>query len=147
MFKRHHSFAHFIALFAIIFASVMPTISHAFATPHTTNFYQEICTTQAGKQVIKKIAITVTTTLGNQTMLELDVNAPVTSESSQINHHYNHCPFCSAPAFVQNIDDTHAILLQYLSLKTPFSFVDVPAVKPATRYLTTLPSRAPPTFI
>ena len=57
-----------IALFAIVFASLAPSISHALAAKNGTSFAQEICTSNG-----QKISIQVITTQGQQLTTELSV--------------------------------------------------------------------------
>ena len=81
---------HRVALFAIIFASLAPSISHALnAHANPKGFLQEICSTGG-----KKLYIEVVTTQGKQLQAGLDIE-PGTQPAS-ISHHMNHCPFCHA---------------------------------------------------
>jgi hypothetical protein len=79
-----------VALFAIVFASLAPSVSHAIAAQQGINsFAQEICSSDG-----KKITIQVVTTKGQQLQTGLDTTPdanPVT-----ITLHLNHCPFCHA---------------------------------------------------
>jgi len=81
---------HRVALFAIIFASLAPSISHALnGHANPKGFLQEICSTGG-----KKLYIEVVTTQGKQLQAGLDIK-PGTQPAS-ISHHMNHCPFCHA---------------------------------------------------
>lgn len=77
-----------IALFAIIFASLAPSISHALATNQGINsFAQAICSADG-----QKLTIQVVTTKGQQLQTALKTQpdkSPLT-----IALHFNHCPFC-----------------------------------------------------
>ncbi len=82
-------FAHKIALFAIVFASLAPSISHALAAKNSTSFAQEICTTSG-----QKISIQVVTSQGQQLTTEFSVGNEVPVQN--VSMHLEHCPFCSA---------------------------------------------------
>lgn len=90
--KNIFNWVHRVALFAVVFASLAPSISHALAAQQGVNsFAQAICTTDG--EIIK---IDVVTTQGQQlstTLLEQE-EAP---SPASIAHHLNHCPFCSNP--------------------------------------------------
>lgn len=79
-----------VALFAIVFASLAPSISHALANPNNPQgFMQQIC--GVGGQ---KLYIQVITTQGQQIQAALDTKPG--SQPASINLHMNHCPFCHA---------------------------------------------------
>jgi hypothetical protein len=79
-----------IALFAILFASFAPTISHALVERGNTNsFIQQVCSASG-----QKIFIEVVTSQGKQLQAGLDIKPG--SQPVSINHHMDHCPFCHA---------------------------------------------------
>lgn len=79
-----------IALFAIVFASLAPSISHALSNPNSPQaFLQQIC--GVGGQ---KLYIQVVTTQGQQ--LEAALDTKPGSQPKTINLHMNHCPFCNS---------------------------------------------------
>jgi hypothetical protein len=81
---------HKIALFAIVFASLAPSISHALVSHQDAKgFLQEICSTGG-----KKLYIEVVTTQGKQLQAGLDTKSG--SQPVSIAYHMNHCPFCHA---------------------------------------------------
>lgn len=81
---------HKVALFAIVFASLAPSISHALANQNgTQGFMQAIC--GVGGQ---KLYIQVVTTKGQSIQAALDTKPG--SQPVSIDHHLNHCPFCNA---------------------------------------------------
>ena len=80
-----------IALCAIVFASLAPSISHALAAKNGTSFVQEICTSNG-----QKISIQVITTQGQQITTEFTINTSETPKN--ITMHLEHCPFCSSVA-------------------------------------------------
>lgn len=94
--KKLFRFIHHIALFAIVFASVAPSISHALTIVSNANFAQEICTTNG-----TKIIIQVLTTKGKQLATELPAQTAKDGAIQNkapvgIQHHLQHCPFCHA---------------------------------------------------
>ena len=87
-----------LALVAIIFASIAPSISHAIAAQTGTSFAQEICSSNG-----KKITIQVLTTKGQQLATQLvakDIGAKLADKTTPtgLQHHLQHCPFCGAAA-------------------------------------------------
>ena len=76
-----------LMLFAIFFASVAPSISHALAAQNNTNrFAQEVCTSTG-----EKVVIQVITTKGKQLATEFVVSK---SSPKTMPMHLEHCPFC-----------------------------------------------------
>lgn len=81
---------HKVALFAIVFASLAPSVSHALAAQQGINsFAQEVCSSNG-----EKISIQVVTTKGQQ--LQTDLDSTASSSSLTVSLHLNHCPFCQA---------------------------------------------------
>lgn len=88
--KKLFLLMHKVALFAIVFASLAPTVSHAMATPaQAKSFFQEVCSVNGQKLLLK-----VVTTQGNQ--LQTALNVKPVQQPATISHHLNHCPFCHA---------------------------------------------------
>jgi hypothetical protein len=83
---------HKVALFAIVFASLAPSISHALASQsNARSFLQEVCSASGQKLYIQ---VQVVTTKGKQLQAGLDLKPeqqPIT-----FSHHMEHCPFCHA---------------------------------------------------
>ncbi len=80
MTQATHRFASWIACFAILMASLAPSISHAVAAAHgTPNAWMEVCTVAGSKMV----------------MVDVEQTAPATNEQSV---HFEHCPFCLSHA-------------------------------------------------
>jgi len=78
MTKATHRFASWIACFAILMASLAPSISHAVAAAKSVpNAWMEICTVTGSKMV----------------MVDADQNSqtPAPVEKTM---HFEHCPFC-----------------------------------------------------
>lgn len=81
---------HRIAIVAMLFASLAPSVSHALAGQGTqASFMQEIC----GKGG-QKLFIQVVTTQGKQIQTSFDINP--NQQSKSISQHMSHCPFCTA---------------------------------------------------
>ena len=79
-----------IALFAIVFASLAPSVSHALAGQGSqASFVQEICGTGG-----EKLYIQVVTTQGKQIQASFDIKPD--QQSKSISQHMSHCPFCHA---------------------------------------------------
>ncbi len=99
------------ALFAIIFASLAPSISHALAAQQGANtFAQEICSTNG-----KKIIIQVVTTKGQQLATELSGQSTGEKMPAGIQHHLQHCPFCANPSTDAAIQAPHAPIVAVLT--------------------------------
>jgi len=104
--KKLFNWMHKVALFAIVFASLAPSISHALAAQQGINsFAQEICTRDG-----QKITIQVLTTKGQQLATELSAK-DVDSQPANIVHHLNHCPFCANPNINAVIEAPQAPLI------------------------------------
>ncbi|MBC7698055.1 MAG: DUF2946 domain-containing protein [Bacteroidia bacterium] len=98
-------------LMVMVFASLAPTLSHAFANKTgPKNVWQEICTLQGTKRIAAGF------TLNNALA---DINAGTASRESNPNSmptamHFEHCPFClnhaTAAAFPA-VDNTSIVLL------------------------------------
>jgi hypothetical protein len=107
--KKTRTLINIIALFAIIFASLAPTISHALSKyGHNTSFTQEICNASG-----QKIFIEVVTSKGKQLQTGLDRNSD--SHPANITHHMDHCPFCNAGVANIAIPSYHPVLELYLA--------------------------------
>ena len=101
---------HKIALFAIIFAALAPSISHSLAAQQGANsFTQEVCSTNG-----KKITIQVVTTKGQQFSAEFTTKNTGETSPKSINHHLEHCPFCANPSTDVAMDAPHAPMLAIL---------------------------------
>ncbi len=107
--KRPFRFTHCIALFAIIFASLAPSISHALAAQNNTNsFAQAVCTSKG-----EKVVIQVVTTKGKQLATEFVMSK---SSSKTMPMHLEHCPFCSSAATIANLPATNVLIIALLEV-------------------------------
>ena len=102
-------FFHKIALFAIVFASLAPSISHALAANSGTSFAQEICTTSG-----QKISIQVLTSQGQQLTTEFSVANEAPAQNAAM--HLEHCPFCSAGAAAAIIPANNLTIIALLEI-------------------------------
>jgi hypothetical protein len=108
--KKLFLLMHKVALFAIVFAALAPSISHALAAQQGTNsFTQEVCSTNG-----KKITIQVVTTKGQQFSAEFTTKNTGETAPKSINHHLEHCPFCANPSTDAVIDAPHAPMIAIL---------------------------------
>lgn len=131
---------HKFALFAIVFASLAPSISHALAAQQGINsFAQEICTTNG-----EIITIQVVTTQGQRLTTELDATENPTSPASIV-HHLNHCPFCANPNTDHGIDAPHAPIITLLETQAQQLAVSTQVVLPRFSVLPP-PAQAPPSL-
>ena len=134
-----------IALFAIVFASLAPSISHALAAANNTSFAQEVCTTSG-----TKITIQVLTTKGKQLATELP--AQFTENNNQdkapagIQHHLQHCPFCANPSSDATIVSSHAPIIAILETQAQRIAVNHQEVLPRFSVLPP-PAQAPPSIL
>ena len=134
-----------VALFAIVFASFAPSISHALTTANNASFAQEICTTNG-----TKITIQVLTTKGKQLATELP--AQLTENTKQdiaptgIQHHLQHCPFCANPTTDAAIQAPHAPIVAILTAQAQQIAA---SAQVATPHFSTLPppAQAPPSTL
>ena len=127
-----------IALFAIVFASLAPSISHALAAANNTSFAQEVCTTSG-----TKITIQVLTTKGQQLATELPAQTSESKAPTTIQHHLQHCPFCANPSTDAAIQAPHAPIVAILTAQAQKIAVNSQVVLPRFSALPP-PAQAPP---
>jgi Protein of unknown function (DUF2946) len=140
-----------IALFAIVFASLAPSISHALVAQqgagiNPSTFAQEVCTTSG-----TKITIQVLTTKGKQLATELPAqstenNVSQDKEPVGIQHHLQHCPFCANPSTDAAIQAPHAPIIAILEAQAQRIAVNHQEVLPHFSVLPP-PAQAPPRLI
>lgn len=136
LFKTLFRFMHRIALFAIIFAFVAPSISHALAAQSNSNsFAQEVCTSTG-----EKVIIQVVTTKGKQLTTEFVVtkSAPKTMPM-----HLEHCPFCGSAATAASLPASNTLIIAILEQAAQqLAQYNAPTV--LTQPYVSPPSQAPP---
>ena len=126
-----------IALLAIVFASLAPSISHALAAKNNTSFAQEVCSSNG-----KKITIQVLTTKGQQLATELAASSN-NSEPTGIQHHLNHCPFCANASTDGALTAPHAPIIAVLTAQAQQIAVHSQTALPRFSALPP-PAQAPP---
>ena len=125
-----------IALFAIVFASLAPSISHAMAANSGTSFAQEICSTNG-----KIIIIQVLTSQGQQLTTELSVNAE--KPAKNIVMHLEHCPFCGSHAVAAGLPNNNLQIITLLEISAQKAAkYAIPVF--TSRHYKHPPSQAPP---
>lgn len=139
--QRLFKFLSKIALFAICFASLTPSISHALQTNSGAAFAQEVCTTSG-----EKITIQVLTTKGQQLATELPAQTSQTKSPSGIQHHLQHCPFCANSSVDVAIVAPQQAIIEILALQAQHIAVAHQAVLPRFSALPP-PAQAPPNTI
>ena len=108
--KKLFLLLHNIALFAIVFASLAPSISYAIAAQNGNNsFIQEICSSSG-----KKISIQVQTTKGQQ--LAIDFAIKQTPKPQNIAMHFEHCPFCGGHFSAAALPAGNSVMIAQLAL-------------------------------
>ena len=130
-----------VALFAIVFASLAPSISHAFAATNNTSFAQEVCTTNG-----TKITIQVLTTKGKQLATELPAQSTENKTPTGIQNHLQHCPFCANPGTDAAIQAPHAPIIAILATQAQRISVNHQEVLPRFSVLPP-PAQAPPSIL
>jgi Protein of unknown function (DUF2946) len=137
--KKLFLFLHKVALFAIVFASLAPSISHALASQDSSkNFFQEICSSTGNKVVIQVI-----TTQGRHLATEFSTNKPQAPKS--LDMHLEHCPFCANQAFAADLPPKHSEIIALLEL-TAQKAAEYAAPVVVSRTYDSPPSQAPPSL-
>lgn len=128
-----------LALFAIFFASLAPTVSHALASQNDANYFLQTLCNSAGET----ITIKVVTSKGQQLQTALDVKP--SQQPHEIAQHLNHCPFCANPSAGLAVIPQHHVLLARLNIlaqkQVYYQAVALPDVS-----VITPPAQAPPLF-
>ena len=139
MSKKLFKLMHKIALFAIIFASFAPSISHAVAAQNGTNsFTQEVCSASG-----KKISIQVVTTKGQQ--LSVDFAVKQSAQPKNIAMHLEHCPFCGGQFSAATLPASNAAIIAQLTA-TAQKTAEYAAPVFANQLYVSPPAQAPPSL-
>jgi hypothetical protein len=136
--KKLFRLAHQVALFAIVFASLAPSISHALQANSGAGFAQEVCSTNG-----KKITIQVLTTQGQQLAMEFTAQTSSDKVPTGIQHHLQHCPFCANPSTDAAVEAPHTPIIAILTAQAQQISVITQTVLPRFSVLPP-PSQAPP---
>ncbi|MBC7756226.1 MAG: DUF2946 domain-containing protein [Bdellovibrio sp.] len=135
--KKLFSLMHKIALFAIVFASLAASISHAIAAQNGTNsFTQEVCTSQG-----KKISIQVVTTKGQQLSVDFSIKQALKSQNIAV--HLEHCPFCSSQFSTATLPVSNTVIIAQLTA-TAQKTAEYAAPIFASHSYVSPPAQAPP---
>ena len=130
MFIRYaKTFTSWIAILAVVFASLAPSISHAFpAKNNQPTLLQELCSAQGAKRFIA---------------VDLAVDTQKAPIQNQTAMHFEHCPYCSTHAGTVAITTTPITL--FLAKINATEHIQTDAqVLPTSFYQVTPPSHAPP---
>lgn len=137
--KRLFQFIHRIAFFAIVFASVAPSISHALAAQNNSNsFTQEVCTSNGAKVVIQ-----VVTTKGKQLSTEFSVSKTLPKTMAM---HLEHCPFCANGLANADLTTSNTLIIAKLAA-TAQQIAPYAAPVVVSRPYVSPPSQAPPSTL
>ncbi len=139
--KKLFRWVNKIALFAILFASLAPSISHALQANSGGGFVQEVCTTNG-----EKITIQVLTTKGQQLATELNTQTSSDKSPTGIQHHLQHCPFCANPSADAALQAPHAPIIAILTAQAQHISATSQPVSPRFSVLPP-PAQAPPRTI
>ena len=126
---RTKRLASLIAIMAVVFASLAPSISHAFpAKNNQANVLQELCSAQGVKRFVA---------------VDLAVDTQKAPSQNQAAMHFEHCPYCATHAGSVAITVSPIALL--LAEINAVEHIPTYAVAlPLSFYQVTPPSHAPP---
>jgi hypothetical protein len=118
-----------IAILAVVFASLAPSISHALAANNNqTSLLQELCSAQGTKRFIA---------------VDLTVDTQKSPSQNGAAMHFEHCPFCASHAGTVAI--TASSIALFLSEINAAEHIQIDAqVFPTSFYQVSPPSHAPP---
>jgi hypothetical protein len=118
-----------IAILAVVFASIAPSISHAFpAKNNQPTLLQELCSAQGAKRLIA---------------VDLAVDTQKAPSQNQAAMHFEHCPYCATHAGTVAI--TTSPIALFLAEINATEHIQIDAqVLPSSFYLVSPPSHAPP---
>jgi hypothetical protein len=139
--KKLFRWVNEVALFAIVFASLAPSISHALQANGGGGFAQEICTTSG-----EKITIQVVTTKGQQLATEFSQQSSNDKTPTGIQHHLQHCPFCANPSTDAALEAPHTPIIAILTAQAQHISATSQAVLSRFSALPP-PAQAPPTLL
>ena len=136
--KKLFGLLHKIALFAIVFASLASSVSHAINAQNGNNsfFTQQICSSSG-----KKISIQVQTTKGQQ--LAIDFAVKQTPKLPNIALHLEHCPFCGGHFSAIALPAGNSVMIAQLAATAQKAAEYVAPVFASHTYVSP-PAQAPP---
>ena len=126
---RTKRLASLIAIMAVVFASLAPSISHAFpAKNHQATMLQALCSAQGAKRFVA---------------LDLAVDTQKAPSQNQAAMHFEHCPYCATHA--GSVAITASPVTVFLAEINAIEHIPTYAVAlPISFYQVTPPSHAPP---
>lgn len=130
MFTRYaNRLTSLIAIVAVVFASLVPSISHAFsAKDNRSAILQEICSSQGAKRFI---------------VVDLAVDMQKAPSQNQAALHFEHCPYCVTHA--GSVAITTTLIKLFLAKINATEHIQIHARGlPSAFYQVTPPSHAPP---
>jgi hypothetical protein len=141
--KKLFRLIHKIALFAIVFASLAPSISHAIAAQNNANgFLQEVCTSTG-----KKVQVQISTTQGKQLATEFSVKqSPTDTVPKNVGMHLEHCPFCASHAVAAALPTNNLEIIALLEVTAQKAAEYAAPVVVSHPYYVSPPSQAPPSL-
>ena len=108
--KRLRLFVSKAILMVMVFASLAPTLSHAFtSSTGPKNVWQEICTLQGTKRIAAGF------TLNTKDFALSSSSNPASNPSMPTVMHFEHCPFClnhATPAAFPAVNNLSITLLE-----------------------------------
>jgi hypothetical protein len=130
MFTRYAKrFTSWIAIAAVVFASLAPSISHAFPVKNNLpTMLQEICSAQGEKRFIA---------------VDLAVDTQKTPSQNPATMHFEHCPYCATNACTFAMIAS-PIALFLAEINATKHIQTTAQVLPSAFYQITPPSQAPP---
>ena len=141
--KKLFGLLHKIALFAIVFASLAPNVSHALAAKIANySFTQEICSTSG-----KVINIKVVTTKGQQLSVNfaLKQTASQSSNPQNIAMHLERCQFCGGQFSAATLQASNALIIAQLTASAMLTAKYAVPVFASHTYVSP-PAQAPPSL-
>jgi hypothetical protein len=126
---RTKRLASLIAIMAVVFASLAPSISHAFpAKNKQANVLQELCSAQGAKRFVA---------------VDLAVDTQKAPSQNQVAMHFEHCPYCTMHA--GSVAMTPSSITLFLAEINAIEHIQTDAqALPSSFYQVTPPSHAPP---
>lgn len=142
MFKHHHigfissRLASWIALAAIVFSALAPTIAHAFPAKNTPQIlWQELCTAQGTKLIANGAIPGSIGQPGSQ--------IPTQPSQDKMGMHFEHCPYCFSHAGSVGLPPATASLVFVATETAQLAELYIAPVLPRY-YQSANPSQAPP---
>ena len=142
MSKRHHigaistRLASWIAIAAIVFSALAPTIAHAFPAKNTPQtLWQELCTAQGTKLIANDAIPGSIGQPGSQ--------IPTRPSHDKMGMHFEHCPYCFSHAGSVGLPSATASLVFVATETTQLAESYIAPVLPR-HYQSANPSQAPP---